>query len=396
MFRRARFSRLCQRTAWIISALACTIALQRAPAVILLGTGNPTANTTEPVGELAQSGWQYQGLFGDWLGTAIAPKFFITAQHVAGSGGVFRFHGTDYTIVRRIDDPRSDLTICEVAGTLPVFAPLYPANDEVGQRLVVIGRGSQRGAQILLGGQIRGWSWGTDDHVPRWGENSASRIAYGSASNEYLFAPFDLGGGPNEAHLARGDSGGAVFLNDAGVWKLAGINYAVEGPFYILATSSARVDGSLFDAAGFYRSNDGVSFSLIETTSPTPTGFYATRISNKRAWIHSVIDPAGDLDRDGITNLLEYAFLLDPERADPRGRPEFRMEAGVATLTYRTVSYAVDIRYSVEKSSDLRTWEPAGVEPEYLDWEDYVETYKVAVAATPGQPLYLRLVVTRP
>ncbi len=380
----------------LVVASAFALAARIVSAVILAGSGDPAANTTAPVGDLEQSGWQYEGEFGDSLGTVIAPRFFITAKHVAsGAGNVFRFRGADYTIVRRIDDPRSDLTICEVAGTFPAFAPLYPHDDEIGQRFVVVGRGSRRGGEILLDGRARGWVWSADDHVQRWGENSATRLYSGGAGTEYLFAPFDLNDGPNEAHLSRGDSGGAVFLNDGGVWKLAGINYGADGPFYTAPTSAARVDGALFDASGFYRSNDGVSFRLIEATAPVPTAFYATRISSKRAWIHSVIDPAGDFDRDGVLNLHEYAFHLDPERRDPSGLPDFKVEAGVPTLTYRMLTYADDLRYSVEKSTDLKTWEPVSEEPEYLDWVDYVETYKVAVASAAGQPLYLRLAVTR-
>lgn len=396
MFPRAVSRRCFRWAAALIVAFASLLAVRVAPAVILAGTGDPAANTTAPAGDVAESGWQYEGEFGESLGTVIAPRFFITAKHVAGGSGVFRYRGTDYQVVRRIDDPRSDLTICEVAGTFPAFAPLYPHDDEIGRRFVVVGRGSRRGAEIMVDGRVRGWLWAVDDHVQRWGENSATRLFSGGAGTEYLFAPFDLNDGPNEAHLSRGDSGGAIFLNDGGVWKLAGINYGVDGPFYTAPTSASRVDGALFDANRLYRSNDGVSFSLIEAAAPVPTGFYATRISSKRAWIHSVVDPAGDFDRDGVMNLLEYAFHLDPERRDTSGLPEFRIEAGVPTLTYRTLTYADDIRYSVEKSADLKRWEPVTEEPEYLDWEDYAETYKVAVASAPGQPLYLRLVVTRP
>ena len=32
-------------------------------AVILYGTDDPSVNTTAPTGELAGSGWQYQGVF---------------------------------------------------------------------------------------------------------------------------------------------------------------------------------------------------------------------------------------------------------------------------------------------------------------------------------------------
>jgi hypothetical protein len=61
--------------------------LPTAQAVILLDTGDPNFNTTAPTGELAGSGWQYEGLWVSFLGTAVASNFFITAKHVGGSVG---------------------------------------------------------------------------------------------------------------------------------------------------------------------------------------------------------------------------------------------------------------------------------------------------------------------
>src|ERR1700731_563949 len=56
-------------------------------AVILYGTGDPSANTSAPTGALAGSGWQYEGQFAGVLGTVIASNYFITAKHVGGSVG---------------------------------------------------------------------------------------------------------------------------------------------------------------------------------------------------------------------------------------------------------------------------------------------------------------------
>ena len=56
-------------------------------AVILYGTDDPSANTTAPTGELAGSGWQYEGLFSGFLGTVIASNYFVTANHIGGNVG---------------------------------------------------------------------------------------------------------------------------------------------------------------------------------------------------------------------------------------------------------------------------------------------------------------------
>lgn len=268
-------------------------------AVILLGTGDPSVNTTAPTGVLVNSGWQFEGQWGDFLGTVIAPNYFITASHVGGSiGQSFRFGGVNYTTVADIADPSTDLHIWKVDGTFPFYAQLYTKSDEPGRPLVVIGRGTQRGAEIDFKRSARGWSWAASDSIQRWGQNIVSSILTYGANNDLLYATFDrmkLGNsGYNEAQLSSGDSGGGVFLKDGGVWKLAGINYAVDGPFYTSAADATGFFGSLFDARGFY-SMDAGNYILISGSAPVPSGFYATRISSRLSWILSVIQPPAAL-----------------------------------------------------------------------------------------------------
>src|SRR6185503_15336483 len=111
--------------------------------------------------------------------------------------------------------------------TFPSYAPLYTKSDEPGKHLVVIGRGTQRGTEIFLNSTLRGWNWGTSDQVRRWGENDVTSIVPFNG-HDLVYATFDQAATPNESHLSNGDSGGAVFLDDGGVWKLAGISYSVD------------------------------------------------------------------------------------------------------------------------------------------------------------------------
>jgi hypothetical protein len=115
-----------------------------------------------------------------------------------------------------------------------------------------------------------------------------------------LRCTFDAGGGSNECALSDGDSGGGLFVEDGGVWKLAGINYEVDGPF------SNAVDGTMFsasllDARGLYQEVAGV-WQLVSGPQPHPSAFYSTRISANLDWINSVInfEPGGDLQIAGI------------------------------------------------------------------------------------------------
>ncbi len=250
-------------------------------AVILLSTGDPTVNTSEPTGVLAGSGWQYEGSFGWFLGTAIGPHYFITVKHIGIASNVFVYQGVSYTVVQWFDDPISELRIFEVAEAMPTYAPLYAGVDELNRDIVVIGRGTQRGNPVYLGGTLRGWQWGVGDGVQRWGENQVAAV-----NGNSLYAIFDQNGGSNEAQLSSGDSGGATFMNDAGVWKLAGINYAIDDAVSS-APTSASFEAALFDARGFYDSSQ----KLISGSGPIPTGFYALRISQRLAWIQGVIAP---------------------------------------------------------------------------------------------------------
>ena len=375
-------------TLLLVTLIAC--ATPGARAVILLGTGDPEANTTAPTGPLAGSGWQYQGAFGVFLGTPIAPRFFITAKHVWGSSLVY--NGTTYTLEQAYNEPFSDFTIWRVAGQFPSFAPLYSGSDETGRPLVVFGRGHQRGAPVFKESTLRGWLWGGGDARQRWGENVVTSIVNGGLLNDFVYATFDSTGSPNEAHLAAGDSGGAVFINEGGLWKLAGISYAVDGPFFSDAAGNGGFNGALFDARGFYYQDSANPpiYSLITGSAPVPSGFYASRISSKQAWIYSVIDPAGDIDGNGISNLLDYARSLnEPAPAGP-GAPTSAREGGSLAITFRRLTRDNLLTYTVEKSDNLKTWEAVPQAPVFLGSSEDVQTVKVSVPMV-GDKMFLRV-----
>ena len=307
--------------------LALGLILQNSHAVIIKGSGDPAANTTAPTGALASSGWQFQGLWGGVLGTPIAPQYFIAAQHVGGSvGGKFTINGITYTTTAYWDDTNSDLRIWKVDGVFGAYAPLYTLNDETGKPLVVFGRGTQRGESVVVSQvltvyttnlvtlkslgvtkkeaqklfpdatfsgstmtcitsdvvtntELRGWKNGPGDSVIRWGEN---QVSYAGTC---LVATFDNTGGYNEAYLSGGDSSGAVFIQDAGIWKLAGINYGIDGPF-AASTSETPYYGAMMNLTAMY-----VGGALYPNDSKVrPASFYATRISVRMDWIRSVIN----------------------------------------------------------------------------------------------------------
>jgi hypothetical protein len=366
-----------------------------ADAIILFRTDDPTANTTAPTNDAAGSGWNYEGVWGSFLGTPIAPHFFLSAAHIGQAGSNFVYQGVTYTLAGNFQDPFSDLNMWQVNETFPSFAPLYTKNDEVGQRLVAIGRGTQRGSALTVNGQLRGWNWGAGDGVQRWGENIVSDIAtFTSGPNDAIYAAFDQNGLTNECDFSSGDSGGAVFINDAGVWKVAGINYAVDGDFFTDNLGDGEFIAALFDAGGFYYSDGANPPTYTLIPEPTATGFYATRISSKLAWIESVIDPTGINKADGISNLLEYAKALNGPVPQNYGAPVFAKGPTSVSLTHRRITGNASLQYEVQQSTDLVGWGPANSQDSVVGTQGNVQTVNSSVASGDG-PLFLRLSVSQ-
>ncbi|MCL4177270.1 MAG: hypothetical protein KJ072_05945 [Verrucomicrobia bacterium] len=267
-------------------------------AVIFYSTGDPEHNTSAPTGSLTNSGWQFQGRWGAYLGTAISSNAFLTAQHVGNSvGAPFHLNGIAYLSTAFFDDPETDLRIVKVCGTFPDFAILHTNQTEIGKPMVVIGRGTQRGAPVITGDandKTNGWRWGLFDSRIRWGENEVDSIADGDALFEsskvgdLLKVSFTADAGPNECHLSVGDSAGGLFILD-GTWQLAGINYAVDGP-YNTSTNGAGFEAAIFDEGGLYTQTDDVWILNPDRPFDQSGAFYATRVSTRIDWIQSVLE----------------------------------------------------------------------------------------------------------
>ena len=288
----------------LLAVLSPWIGAVTGHAVLFYSTGNPNYNTNAPGGSLTNSGWQYEAFWGDFLGTPIAPNYFITASHIyVPPGTPLVFRGVSYTTITNYDDPASDLRIWRICGTFPVYAQIYTNTNEQGQSLVVIGRGTQRGTVVTTTNSLavitNGWQWGTQDRVQRWGTNVVTAIVNGDGLlatgpiGEVLQANFDKNGGNDECHLSFADSGGAAFVRDASIWKLAGINLAVDGPYNTTNTNgdTNAFNAAIFDATGLYEKTVGG----VWVPASGPGSFYATRVSAHVSWINSVInanDPA--------------------------------------------------------------------------------------------------------
>jgi hypothetical protein len=273
-------------------------------AIVFYDTGDAGHNTTAPTGIYEDSGWQFEGRYGSFLGTIIAPQYFITAQHFGTQGGTFVHSGIfngGADVVYNIDLAANggagywdiagtDLRIFRVEEYFPYYAPLYTGTLEVGMTLVTHGMGGPRGGEVLVGGDLHGWEHSGGDGTARWGTNIISSIQP-TALGDLISATFSASGTLQEATLSGGDSGGGVFVNDGGVWKLAGVNYSVDGRFDTNNTvgDGSDFDAALFDRGGLYQGSDAFGWSFNpDLPLDNPSSMYATRISSNAATITSI------------------------------------------------------------------------------------------------------------
>lgn len=288
---------------WLLMALP-------ALAVVFHDTADANHNSDAPSGLYASAGWQFEGYFGSFLGTMIAPQHFLTAQHIGDQGATFihkaAFSGDPTDVAYTVDTAANGgLGYWDIAGTdfrvfkvnevFPYFADLYTGTGEVGETFVTMGRGGPRGADVIMSAELKGWQTGSADGMARWGANEVTAVQF-SPVGDLLRAEFNASGVAEEASLSVGDSGGGVFILDGGVWKLAGINYATDGYFDTndIIGDNSHFSGAIFDKGGLYEGSDGGGWTLhADEPSDIPASLYVSRVSTSAGAILAVVPEPG-------------------------------------------------------------------------------------------------------
>ena len=299
--------------------VACLIGASPARAVII--NGSATGNTSAPTDPALATRWGQVGNFSAYMGTPISSQFFLSAKHLGDlTGQSITFpDSTSYTTVARFVDPSSDLAIYQISGTFPgdKIVPMYAGSFSASQSMYIFGRGVPRTTTDVVGNasgggtENKGWTWGSGTSTRSWGTNNFNTIADGGAAGPQIAYDFDSTPA-NEGVLSIGDSGGPVFMQEAGVWKLAGINWAVESAFNTTNTGTG-FNAAIFDKGGLYYSTSGTTAGPWAYTSPTgadkPALSYSSSVPANATWIATIVPEPAAVTLVGMVGVASLIYL---------------------------------------------------------------------------------------
>lgn len=160
-----------------------------------------------------------------------------------------------------------------------------------------------------------------------------------------------------------------------------------------LAEGPETVELSLAKGAGYYAAS---ALSPVVTIQDLPMDQWRFSKFGLSANDPALTGSDADPDRDGTSNLLEYALNTDPALADPGLLPRIGTEGDSLTFTYRKNLLAPDLTWTVLQSTALGIWTPAPVTEETTPIDAATVEIKARVPAGGDSRKFLRLQITRP
>lgn len=107
-----------------------------------------------------------------------------------------------------------------------------------------------------------------------------------------------------------------------------------------------------------------------------------------------IAGPTANPSGDGISNLLKYAFGLDPLASGTDGMPVMSLSGGSLALTYTKVLGASDLIYTVEWSADLAVWSSAGITEQVVGGDSETSEILATAPGAPASAKFLRVHIT--
>lgn len=233
---------------------AAALVTQAAHALIVFDSSTSLDNSFNTSAPSDGAPWNYVAATGpnDASAVYLGNGWFITAAHVTLTLSTpILLDGTTY-----FADPstpfqgvgNADLKLFKVVGDpgLPSLSLAQPTDNDLGQSVVRIACGQGKGS-VLTGtnGDDVGFTWAGGAYVKRWGiaQTLPDEYTFAGDNNIYIVSPFDASLGPDASAASMGDSGGGVFEQFDGGWKLVGVTVGVD----TLGSSSYNPSNYSFD-----------------------------------------------------------------------------------------------------------------------------------------------------
>lgn len=353
----------------------------------------------------------------------IRGKYMLTARHVSTSSHVtfdgstfwardtaftpITFDDVDLKLFKLIEDPgiteielhSSDAGDDVSSGFSGGRPPFNLISTEVTGTLVGWGRGSSENGSGFVEGDDQTWTW-ANTYSKRWGTNRIDSSTTISDIDDYdysytgLSIDLDSDAGTDEAGLAVHDSGSGIFVENDGIWRLAGIATLVTTDGSSTFSSSGQ-DNNFFVRISNYASEIEAAIPDLNTLSgwKTDHSLYGADADND-----------ADTDGDGIGQLLEYALGGDPNVNDisilPRSTLVEENGNQYLEISLTRPTGLTGISYLPQTSSDLNNWpsDSSGIvdaSPTPGDNGDGTETliYRRSQAVTESDQAFIRIEV---
>jgi hypothetical protein len=276
------------------------------------------------------------------------------------------------------------LTVTSVPSNAPLISSFAPAQAGAGATLTLLGTGFTGATSVVF--QQGGVPTNATFSVASDTQMSVAVPNFKSSTSSYYITLITNAGltvtlDPNATTVASGSplnmgGGATVYVESGGVATNNG-----SGSDTIYVTSGGTLNGSgggggnlAYIEPGAIVSLPGVSTVSTPKISRSPVAALFKYLPPGAAaslpldtWKASRFTPAeladpnvsGTLanpEKDGISNLLKYAFDLDRKVPNRSSLPKIEMAGANLTLTFVRNKAATDLTYVVEVSNDMKTW----------------------------------------
>ncbi len=280
---------------WMLSAAcAAVIAAMALPAraiIVYDDTGGSPAGVQNTSAAPDGVG-SFVGNYNGGGGVLVAPDVVLTTLHLGpAAGGTFVYQGQSYNVDFAEQIGNTQIALMHLSTpTSSAGAQLYSSDPGVAQSAILVGYGGPAGTAFDGNSATQhGFNWTGGTANQTWGTTTTDATVYADGNNAtylgYAFKPVD-----GSSIYSGGDSGGGMFVDDNGTWKLAGVAWSVDGYFTQGSGDPNRAPDAV---AAIYDVPGANLFTLDDNSQFVPaTGFehgYASQIAPDAATIEGEI-----------------------------------------------------------------------------------------------------------